>query len=160
MLTIWPVAAGSALVLALAAGPRGEPAMSMEMAMAWSMISILDLVRKESLSGLLADGEVLASKGSPLGSGANWKSLVASLDGRKFALTWLDEFDDAAADFLDFPKALESSIQHGSESGGLWFSGAYRKVDGEQPRAGTVEIPALPADVANGTPVAGIVLQR
>ena len=159
MLTMWPAAAGSALVFALALEQPGDLAISIESSMAWSMIENLEFARNESLAGNLADGEVLDTTGLPIGSNAKWKLIFATLDAQKFVLIWLDEFDGVAASFENLQEEIAISVQRGSKSKGLWFSGAYRTVNGLPPMVGSIAVPALPAGVSDGTPVAGIILQ-
>lgn len=155
---MWPAAAGSVLALMLAVELPGEPAISMERAMAWSMIAHLEFAFAETEAGRLADAELLDSTGTPFGSGAKWKSLFAAIDEKKYILAWLDNFDEVAAIYERLPEALADFIRRGSKTRGLWFSGVYHSGDGLEPKVGATRIPALPFEVPNGTPVAGIIL--
>ena len=158
MLAMWPAAAGSALALTLAVELPGGPAISMRQAMAWSMIAHLEFAWTESAAGRLAVGGILDAKGTPFDSNANWKSLFSAVGGRKFVLVWPDDFGDAGTSFDGLAEALASLVRNGSETKGFWFSGVYHGGGGLEPRVGEFETPALPVDVPNGTPVAGIIL--
>ena len=158
MMAMWPAMAGSAMALALSAEIPGENAISLGGAMAWSMVSVLERAREDYVSGDLPEGSTLDSSGTLLGSGAEWTSMVVDLNGRKFALAWPGDFDPDSGKFDDLPKSLAGLLAREAMSGEFRFSGAYRIFEGRQPKVGKISVPALPVEVASGTPVAGIML--